>query len=303
MRKSENPLEVRWEDEQTGEVRHHLRGLLVLNLVTFLWGTTFTVVKIAEAHLNPAVIVFLRFGIAALCFLPYLPRLIQPRQLWVGLELGFWLWIGYATQAIGLKTTTPSQSAFITALNVILVPLFLGLVGRKIPRIIWISALLAVLGVGLLSYDGSQPTIGDLWTLGCAASYALYIVRLEALAPRFPSLELAAAQVFGVLPFALGWSLLSGPLPNWHSVPWLALVYLGVLATALTTWLQTLGQGHVAATEAAIIYTLEPVWATLFAFVFLGQSLGWQGLLGASLVVVATLVSQLPGPRSRVEES
>ncbi|MER3481445.1 MAG: EamA family transporter [Meiothermus sp.] len=280
-------------------MRGHLWGLLYLNLVTLLWGTTFVVVKGTVEVLSPSLVILGRFLVASLCFLPFTRALLKEdeptrRVLWrAGLELGFWLMAGYATQAVGLQYTSASRSAFITALNVILVPMILGLFGRRIGLPVWLAAVLAVAGVGLLSYDGSPPNVGDLWTVGTALTYAAYVIRLEAYARRLPALGLTTAQVYGTALFALGWVLWEQPKVEWGSFPWLAILYLGVLATALTTLLQTLGQGKVSAPEAAIIYALEPVWASVFAFLLLGERLGGQGLVGAGLVVSAILIDSL----------
>ena len=142
--------------------------------------------------------------------------------------------------------------------------------------------------MGFLSYDPRQPplNVGDLWTLLTALTYALYIVRLEVHAKAFPSLPLTAVQIFGTALLALPWALWEGV--RWEGIPWGAVFYLGVVATALTTWLQTWGQRYVPAPQAAILYTMEPVWATLFAFAVLGERLGFLGGLGAFLVVLAT---------------
>lgn len=271
----------------------HWLGLLYLNILVLLWGTTFVVVKEAVAGQSPSVLVAGRFLIASLVALPLLRYLRGP--IWrVGLELGFWLAAGYATQAIGLQYTGASRSAFITALNVILVPIILGVLGQRLSWPIWLSAALAVLGVGLLSYDGSPPNVGDLWTLGTAVTYALYIVRLEVFLKQYPVIALTAAQLFFTTLFALIWLAWDQPEVSWSSMPWGALLYLGIAATALTTWLQTIGQRYVSAPEAAVIFTLEPVWASVFAFALLGERLGLQGLLGAALAVVAILISQMP---------
>ncbi|MEZ0347237.1 MAG: EamA family transporter [Thermus sp.] len=261
-------------------------GLLALNLLTLIWGTTFVVVKGAVGEMAPSLLVLLRFLVASAFFLPFALRL--PKGIWgPGLELAFWLLLGYASQAVGLLYTSASRSAFITALNVVLVPLLLSLAGRRV-RGVWLAAFLAFLGVGLLSYDPQQPplNVGDLWTLLTALTYALYIVRLEVHAKAYPSLPLTAVQVLGTALLALPWALGEGV--RLEGVPWGAVLYLGVVATALTTWLQTWGQRRVPAPQAAILYTLEPVWATLFAYLLLGERLGLTGLLGALLVVLAT---------------
>lgn len=306
----------------------HRQGVLLLLVVTLVWGSTFVVIKGAVADLPPNGLMVLRFTVAGLACLPLVRG---GRDLWTGgralwrgaLELGFWLWAGYASQAFGLLYTTASRSAFITSFSVVLVPVLAGLSGRPVPRAIWAAAGLALIGVGLLSGDGAPPNIGDAWTLVTALAYAIYVLRLEKYAGRSESGPLAAAQIWGVLPFALAGSAVLGlaragaapvasgaaaaaPGAGWiddaagwigtaAGIPpatWLAVLYLALIATALTTVLQTYGQRRVSAPEAALIYAAEPVWAALFAFVFLGERLGPRGWLGAALVIGATVLSQ-----------
>ncbi|GGN06114.1 transporter [Thermus composti] len=270
-------------------MRGYALGLLALNLLTLLWGSTFVVVKGAVEGMDPSLLIFLRFLVATLFFLPWLSRL--PRgALGPGMELAFWLFLGYASQTLGLAHTSASRSAFITALSVILVPLLLRLAGRKVGPA-FLAAFLALAGVGLLSYDPYQPpfNVGDLWTFLTALAYALYIVRLEVHAKAFPSLPLTAVQVLGTALLALPWAWAEGM--DLGRVDWGAVLYLGVVTTALTTWLQTWGQRYVPAPQAAILYTLEPVWATFFAYLVLGERLSPSGLLGAFLVVFSTLLA------------
>ncbi len=271
--------------------RERLLGALLLVLLTVVWGSSFAVIRGAVAGFPPSLLVLLRFLVAAAIFLPWL-RGGRGLAL-AGLELGFWLVVGYGTQAVGLLYTTAGRSAFITALSVVLVPLFAGLLGRPVPRRVWVGAGLALLGVGLLTFEGGPPNVGDLWTLFTALSYAIFILRLEDYARTLGAGRLTLAQVFGVLLWAFLWVGLERPAAA--AIPWPAVLYLGVVATALATWLISAGQSRVTAAEAAVIYALEPVWAALFAYLLLGEALGAQGILGAALVLFAILYSQL-GP-------
>lgn len=167
-------------------MRGYVLGLLALNLLTLIWGTTFVVVKGAVEGMAPSLLILLRFGVAALFFLPWLFRL-PAGAFGPGMELAFWLFVGYASQTLGLAHTSASRSAFITALSVVLVPLLLRLAGREVGPA-FLAAFLALAGVGLLSYDPYQPpfNVGDLWTFLTALAYALYIVRPEVHARAFP---------------------------------------------------------------------------------------------------------------------
>ncbi|WP_457630114.1 DMT family transporter [Oceanithermus sp.] len=273
----------------------HLRGILILTLVTLIWGSTFVVVKGALESFPPSLLMLLRFALGALVFLPLLPR---SRGSWLaGFELGFWAFLGYASQTIGLLYTTAGRSAFITALSVVLVPLLAGLLGRRVRPLVWLGALASFVGVGLLAYDGSPPNPGDFWTLITAVTYALYILALERHARNHDPLVLAFTQLVWLTALVGAWALVSGDLARLPqlAVPWAAVLYLTLAATALTTWLMAVGQREVSAPEAAIVYSMEPVWAALFAYLVLGERLGLQGWLGGLLVVAAVIAAQLGG--------
>lgn len=281
--------------------REHLLGILYLSLATLLWATTFVVVKGSLESVSAAQITLMRFVFATLCFVPFL--FVRDRRLWAaGLELGVYLFLAYLSQTVGLSSTSASRSAFITTLYVVMLPMLLGLLGHRLGWNIWTAAGLAILGVGFLSYDGSPPGAGDFWTLLTALTYTLYIWRIEGFAARFPSLPLTGIQMLVVMALALGWVAWERPGWNWAEFPWGSVLYLGLVASALCVWLQALGQRSVPAPEAAVIYALEPVYASGFAYLFLRERLGLQGLIGAALIVAATLVSQLASLRPHPEQ-
>ncbi|MBD0267937.1 MAG: DMT family transporter [Cyanobacteria bacterium Co-bin8] len=277
----------------------HAGGVSALLLGTLLWGTAYIVVKDIVGTLQPSFVVLGRFAIAAFCFLPWLRP--KPGLLRAGAELGCWLIGGYGTQTLGLQYTTAGRSAFIASLCVILVPLLLGLAGRRIVPAAWVAAALALLGIALLSYQGGRLNIGDLWSLGTAFCWAGHIIRLERFAKRYPTLPLTAIQVWSMTALSLSWvafdRVMGQPtVVDPAAVPWGWLVYLGLFTTALPTCLQTFGQMRVSPPEAVILFTLEPVVAVVLAFFLLGESLTSLQLIGAALIFAATYVSQLPSP-------
>lgn len=280
--------------------RKHLLGVVYLSLATFLWGSTFVIIKDSLSNLSSAQLIFTRFVLGSLAFLPFI--FVRNRKLWAaGLELGAYLFICYLAQTIGLGYTTASRSAFITTLYVVLLPILLGLLGQRLGWNIWASAGMAIVGVGLLSYDGSPPNVGDLWTLLTALSYTVYIWRMEQFAAKFPSLPLTGIQILTVLLGSAIWVSLERPVWHWESFPWLSVAYLGLVASAFCIWLQALGQKTVPAPEASIIYALEPVYAAVLAVLILKEHLGLQGIAGAVLIVLATLVSQLRSKKPHPE--
>lgn len=298
----------------------HTRGLLLLVLVTALWGSTFAVVKELGELLPPSVLIAWRFLIAAAALLPALALARSgapsappsPRPLWRdGLILGGWLIAGYGTQTTALQTTGANRAAFFTALSVVLVPVWLTVVQRRpLGLVLWLALPLAVLGLALLSWEGGALVVGDLWALGCAVTYAGFIIALERTASRHDALRFTLAQLLAVTALAWGWAMLAAPGSLWPpAAAWGPLLYLGVAATAVTTLLQTVGQRRVSAAEASLIYALEPVAAALFSFLLIGERIGVRGAVGGLLVVVATLLGQRAGeahpetPTPQVETS
>jgi len=290
----------------------HALGLGLLLLVTLVWGSTFAVVKTATDTLHPATLIFWRFAVGTLCLLPLLlwrggrqapvPS-GRPRHLWLdGLLLGGWLIAGYGTQTIALSSTSANRAAFITALSVVLVPLWQAVVARKRLRVaLWGAVVLAVFGLALLSWEGGRLVIGDVWALGCAVTYAGFILSLERTSRHHAALPFTVAQLLWVTVLAGAWMLLAraAPLPAPES--WGPLLYLGVAATALTTLLQTLGQRWVSASEASVIYALEPVSASIFSYFLLGERVYLRGFLGGAMVVAATVLSQFGGGQQEEE--
>lgn len=281
-------------------------GVAMLVMLTVLWGSTFVLVKDGLAEMPPGSFTGLRFSLSGLALLP-LWRLslqssggkIPPGLKRAGVELGLLLFAGYGTQTLGLLYTTVHRSAFITALNVVFVPLILSFAGRRAPQRVWLAALVAVAGVGLLSYDGTPLNWGDLWTLGTAIAYAGYIIRIDYYVQRFPALALSIAQLLVMAGLSIAWMLLADQawlLETWESgawlrLPWGLVLFLALACTTLTTLLQLWGQQRVPPAQASVLCTLEPVWASLFALVLLGEHLSFQGLAGAVAIVMASLLT------------
>ena len=288
----------------------HALGLGLLLIVTAIWGSTFAVVKTAVTDLHPATLIFWRFAIGTLCLLPLLlwhrrmggmitVAAGQPRRLWLdSLLLGGWLIAGYGTQTIALSSTSANRAAFITALSVMMVPLWQALVARKrLAVTLWGAVVLAVVGLALLSWEGGRLVTGDLWALACAVTYAGFILTLERTSRHHPALKYTLAQLLWVSALALLWLLLARapllpPALGSGGAGWRPLLYLGAAATAVTTLLQTLGQRWVSAAEASVIYALEPVSASIFSYFLLGERVYLRGFVGGAMVVGATVLSQ-----------
>lgn len=299
-------------------------AVLVLGAVTVLWGAQHSIIKATVSGtdlLEVGVLNVLRFGLAALCFFPWLPRLLPPRGVrasleWRGgLELGFWLFLGFGLQTVGLLYTTAQRSGLLLYLNVKLVPFFaLALLGRNVGISAWLSAAAALLGTLLVAGDGAggvPPNVGDVLSLAAAAASAMFILRLETFAPSTDAKALNSVSMLVVLLLTVACTLVSAAVnapPKVLSGPptslaaftaadlasragsivedhGQALFYLGVVTTALTNWLQTIGQKSVSATTASVIYALDPLWGCFFAYVWLGEVLGPQGFIGCAVLI------------------
>ncbi len=268
-------------------------GILTLVFITLVWGTTFVVVKDALETISPALLLALRFSVAGLLFSWVRP----PRRTLVpGLILGLLTFAGFATQTLGLVSTTASKAAFITGLSVVLTPLVSAVwFGNRVPPKAFLAAFVALAGLGLMTLTGPVGvTTGDIWVLGTALAYALYIVYLGEVAAQHSVWALSAVQLW--LMAALAWVWALPQIGTLASVPlgtYGAILYLAVVATALISVLQVSAQRVVPAYLAALIFVLEPVFAAIFAYFVRGETLGLLGWLGGALIVVAMLISEV----------
>ncbi len=287
----------------------NLRGIFALLVVTLVWGTTFPAMKDLSSFFTPAWIIFLRFFLAAVLLAPFLLR-INRKDLAIGLGMGLLLFVCYVFQVEGLALTTSNRNAFITGLNVLIVPLLGILLGSFPEKRIIFAVVLAVIGLFALCWDGGSWSYGDTLTLFCALAYAVYVKLMEVYSRRVSSLmSFTAAQISAVCLCALAW-LLIAELPfgavekkidllNYlqniaHGIRlhWLNLAYLGAICTAAIISLQTWGQSHTSANEAAVIYAFEPACAAIAAFFWLGESMGPRAIFGAILMIIGMIVSQ-----------
>ena len=288
----------------------HLAADVSLVGVTVVWGTTFVVVKLAVEAVDPLLFVALRFGLAGLVLaaLRWSALRRAPRATWVaGLWLGLLLLAGYGFQTFGLRETTPARGGFITGLSVALVPLLdAALLRRRLGRGPTIGVLLSTLGLLALSApldaaDWSRGSWrGDLLVLGCAFAFAMHIVGVGHYAGRHDPGAITTVQV-GVVGLLAGLGALAlGAAGPTDGGVWLAVAYMGPVATALVFFIQNWAQTHTTATHTALIFTLEPVFAALFSFALYGEQLGPRALAGGALILAGVLAAELgPGPSSR----
>jgi drug/metabolite transporter (DMT)-like permease len=270
--------------------------------LALIWGTTFILVKDALADISTLLFLAIRFGMAtvmlALFFRGRLTTAAHFRkELRAGTLAGGMLFLAYFLQTAGLRLTTASKSAFITGLYIVLIPLISAAVYRNAPR--WIDGLgiaMALAGLGLLTIDpgGLRVNVGDLLTAGCAAAFACHILLVEYFSRRvrFESLGVTQIAVVALLSLATCfWA--ETPRIHWSKPLWTGLLVTSVFATAVAFALYAWAQRHTTATRAALLFTLEPVFAGLTSWLVAGEVMTGRMFAGASLILAAIVLVEL----------
>lgn len=292
-------------------------GALVLTAL--IWGSTFFMAKDILTVWPPVGYMFVRFVAAALLLALMFPRrLVRARgEEWrAGATLGLLMAVGFGLQAAGQVYTTASKSAFVTGLTTPLVPFVAYLILRARPSVENLIgvAFASLGGLLILAPQGGDGSVnsGDLLTLGSTALFATHITLMSIYARRYDVRQLTVLQITSAaVLFAVAWvglrvwESLAGALPEafaretaplvWSGrVVW-QLVYLATVATVGSFLLWTWGQARTTATHAAVIFSLEPVFATLFAVAVIGASewMGGRGWLGAALVFAGIIISEM----------
>lgn len=311
--------------------------LLMLG-ITASWGCNFAVIKLALDTLGNSasagsLFMAARFGLAALLLAPFLARASSRNVVIAGISVGTLCATGYGFQAASLAIgTAAGTSAFICSLQAVVVALLVARSTGVLAQPTVAAIVLAVAGVGCLELpsvlaDGGGFALGDLIAFGQPVGFgASYVLLEKALADAAPedALPLAALQCAviaaaslaasslsaGVLPTDLDWSLMlphpdaeGGLLAQW-AVP-AAVLYTGVISTALTIWLQALVFANLPAVDASVILVSEPLWATMCAVLLLGDRVTAADYVGGALIMLALAVQnelvQLPGNDSSTD--
>jgi len=275
-----------------------LKPLFVLVAVTAVWGVTFVQVKDAVALYPLFAFLALRFAIASLTLAP--PGVRRLRSLgrggWAGATFaGALLGAGYALQTAGLERTSVSSTGFITGMYVVLTPLLaLVLYRGRVGASAWTGVALATVGLALLAGIHGGSAVGDLLVLAASGVYSLQIVLMERYAPRYDAVAFTLVEMStsfgGLLAIALALGQLH--VPHGWTV-WGALIVTGVFASALAFLAQTWAQRRATATQTALAFSLEPVWAAFFGLTLAGDRLSLTALFGCALIM-AGIVSAEP---------
>lgn len=271
---------------------------LYLLLITLIWGSTFVVTKFVLREAGPFLYTSIRFLIATVIFgIIFFPRLrsIGKTSALQGAILGVLLFIGFATQTVGLLYTTASKSAFITGMMVVFTPLCQLVIERKPPKIGNLVGV-GLVAVGLFfltSPKGSHFNLGDGLTLICAVSFAFYIVLLDIFSQECEAAHLTFMQ-FAITAVLAGLSFLF--FEDFRLVVDVGfttgVLYLAVFATVIALFVQVKYQKDTTPTRSAVVFSVEPVVAAVTAYIVLGEHLGEYGILGAALILGGVFISE-----------
>ena len=296
-----------------GKQKIQVLSNISLLLVAIIWGSGFVASQMAlDANLSSAFIMFVRFAIATIIigvvFYKDLKANMKKEHLKGGIVIGLFLFLAFYVQTVGLQYTTPSNNAFITASNVVMVPFLWWIISKKRPSLkIFISSFLCLLGIGILSFNfstGISFKLGDLLTLLCVLLFACQIITTGVLAQKMDAkvvvfLQFAVATVLGFITFMLT----DRNFAAFGSASGMAAVaYLGIFSTCLCYFLQTTAQQHVESAKAAIILATESLFGTVFSVILGYDKLTVNMVLGGLIILISILMTELKLPKKGEKE-
>ena len=292
-------------------MKNKLRGTLALLSATVIWGSAFIAQSVGMDYIGPFTFQTMR-SVLAVPFLiivifaiernpkDSIQKWLDPKLWKAGLPCGIALFIAAGLQQMGIVTTSAGKAGFITAMYIVLVPILGVFLRKRPPLTVWISVGLAVIGLYLLSCVGvTQVNIGDLYLLGCALGYAVQITLVDQLGGEVDGFRLNCVQSLfcglfsGVVMFSTEDVVLANILACWNP-----LVYAGVFSLGIAFSFQIIGQKDLEPTPAALIMSLESVFAVLFGWLLLKEQMSIYEALGCVLMFIAVTISQIPAKKS-----
>lgn len=284
-----------------------------LILVTVIWGGGFVASDIALESMKPFQIMMVRFLLASV-LMGVISRGQQKSEeklkdragaIKAGILMGVTLFMGFAFQIIGLQYTTPSKNAFLTALNVVIVPFIAFVIlKKKIGAKGIIGAVMSVFGVALLSLNGNfTVSLGDGLTLFCAVGFAFQIFFTSEFVKKYPASVLNTVQMFTAFVLsAISLMILGENDFQVTTQGWLSALYLGVVSTTICYLLQTACQKYIDETKAAIILSMESVFGTIFSILILHEVVTVRMVIGCAVILAAVIISNMSETSEKIED-
>ena len=304
-----------------------LKGSAMLALCALIWGSAFVSQSTAMDHVEPFTFQATRSFLGAFVLLPWImarrkkgtATKSDPKLFWpVGLACGVTLCAACCLQQFGIYfndlaaelagTATDGavvgKAGFVTALYILLVPLFGLFFKKKVDKKVWLGVGLALFGLYLLCMTGkTRPDFGDILVFGSAIFFAIQILIVDHFIDRVDGVELSCFQFFvvGVLSAVAMFVFETPSMPDICDA-WVEILYAGVMSSGLAYTLQILGQKYTPPTLASMLMSLESVFAVLAAAVLLGQIPTWIQVCGCVLMFTAIVLAQLPEETKNNEE-
>jgi len=281
-------------------------GPLLLFVCAFLWGMAFVAQKALADALGPFAVLFSRSVLAA-AFLFVWAKLAKgrgfTRTAWTGGALiGFALFLGMLTQQVGIASTTPGISSFLTSNYMLFVPVLGMFVGRRTHWVAWAGVAVALAGSYFICIDPSAGAFrlgrGEAWTLLCAFVFAVQILTIDRYVMKADVLALSCVAQLAIVVFSAPFLLLESErslclnLSAFSSVVW-PVLYLGIVSSGVAYTLQNLGQARTPPTLASILMSLESVFGALSGYVWFGDRLSCRQLVGCAVLFAAATATPI----------
>lgn len=287
-------------------MKKQLSGVIALSGATVIWGSAFIAQSVGMDKIGPFTFQAVRCFLAVVFLFPASALFSKGRPFWKswadsalwrsGVICGLALFAASSLQQIGLVYTDAGKAGFLTAMYIVFVP-FLGLfLGQKPGRNALLSLIPAIVGLYLLSCTSvSGINKGDVLLLLCAVAFSVQILLIDRHCAGLDGLKLNCIQALVAAVLSVPWALLTETVDASRIAScWLPLGYAGVLSMGVAYTLQIVGQKRVAPSAAALLMSLESVFAALFGWLLLHETMTRAELLGCALVFAAVVISQLP---------
>ncbi|MFB7305200.1 DMT family transporter [Heyndrickxia sporothermodurans] len=274
-----------------------LKAELMILIVTIFWGSSYLFMKLGLDSLGEFNLIALRFGLAFLVAGAIFHRKflrMSKELLSYSILLGFILFVIFTAVTFGLNTTTTSNAGFLISLTVVFVPLInTNILKNKIEWKFIFSTAMAITGIALLTLRAPfSMRIGDLLCIVAALLYALHIIIVGYATKKVDALQLGILQLGFAGLFGLIFSLLfeTPRLPN-TSQGWIAILVLSIVCSAFGFIFQVIAQKYTSPDRTGLIFSLEPVFAALFGYLFVHEVMSFKGMIGAILVFLGVVLS------------
>lgn len=292
------------------------KNLCLLFVAALIWGTAFVAQSVGMDHIGPFTFNAVRSLVGGVALIPvilFFNRRKSPQRrqteranrktlLLGGVCCGLALGVASCLQQVGIQYTTVGKAGFITALYIVIVPILGPFFHKKVGVKLWVSVVVAILGLYLLCMSGSlRLSWGDFLVLLCALCFSAHIMVIDYFSPKVDGVQMSCLQFFvaGIFSAVLMLAVEGVPDPHAVAISWMPILYTGVLSSGVGYTLQIIGQKGVNPTVASLVLSLESVISVLAGWVILNQSMSAREVLGCVLMFGAIILAQLPERRKK----